>query len=172
MNISIVTKHFELTDSIRDHAEKVVSHADKFHLDMLGVKVILSSHEKHNKCFEAEIVFQLAGKDTVVIRQTDRDLFAAIDKAMHRANNALSRHHDKVKSLKVHARQDVPMVSVERDDLDHEIVPADFDIDKPVSIEEALEVFKLSGSTFIVFEEKDGKTRVMYQRKDGKVGLY
>ena len=47
MNISIVTKHFELTDQIKEHIEKVVSHSEKFHLDMLGVKVIASSHEKH-----------------------------------------------------------------------------------------------------------------------------
>ena len=91
---------------------------------------------------------------------------------MNRATNALSRHHDRVKSHKVTGRQDVPMVSVEEDDLDGEIVPAEFDIDKPVSIDEALEVFKLAGSGFIVFEDVDGKTRVMYQRKDGKVGLY
>ena len=172
MNISIVTKHFELTDSIKEHIEKAVGHSDKFHLDMLGIKVIASSHEKHNKGFEVEIIFQLAGKDSVIIRQFEKDLFTAIDKAMNRATNALSRHHDKVKSHKVTARQDVPMVSVEDDDLDDEIVPADFDIAKPVSIDEALEVFKLSGSTFIVFEDTDGKTRVMYQRKDGKVGLY
>lgn len=172
MNISIVTKHFELTDAIRAHVEKVVSHADKFHLDILGVKAILSSHEKNNKGFETEIIFQLTGKDSVIIRQFDKDLYTAIDKAMNRASNALSRHHDKVKSHKVTKRQDVPMVSIEQDDLDSELVPADFDIDKPVDIDEAVELFKLSGSTFIVFEDKTGKTRVLYQRKDGKIGLY
>ena len=172
MNISIVTKHFELTDQIKEHIEKVVSHSEKFHLDMLGVKVIASSHEKHNKGFEVEIIFQLVGKDSVIIKQFEKDLFVAVDKAMHRATNALSRHHDRIKSHKVSSRQDVPMVSVEKDDQDPEIVPAEFDIDKPVSIDEALEVFKLAGSGFIVFEDTDGKTRVMYQRKDGKIGLY
>jgi putative sigma-54 modulation protein len=172
MNISIVTKHFELTPAIREHVEKVIAHADKFHLDFLGIKVILSSHEKNNKGFETEIIFQLSGKDSVIIRQFDKDLYAAVDKAMNRANNALSRHHDKAKSHKVTKRQDVPMVSVENDDLDNDIVPADFDIDKPVDIDEAVEIFKQSGSTFIVFEDKTNKTRVMYQRKDGKLGLY
>lgn len=175
MNISIVTKHFELTDAIKAHIEHAISHADKFHLDFLSVKVIASSHEKHNKGFEVEIIFQLAGKDSVIIRQMDKDLYTAIDKAMNRANNALSRHHDKVKSHKVAKRQDVPMVSVENDEseeVDDEFVPAELDIDKPVNIEDALITFKNSGSSFIVFEDNSGKTRVMYRRKDGKVGLY
>jgi len=172
MNISIVTKHFELTDAIKEHVEKAVGHADKYHLDILGVKVIASSHEKHNKGFEVEIIFQMAGKDSVIIRQFDKDLYSCVDKAMNRANNALSRHHDKVKSHKNTKKQDVPMVFAEQDDIDDDIVPAELDIDKPVDIDEAMIVFKQSGSMFIVFEDTKNTTRVMYRRKDGKVGLY
>jgi len=173
MNISIVSKQFELTDPIKDHVEKALHTAvDKFHLDILGVKIIISSFEKHGKGFEAEFVFQLVGKDGVVIRQSDKDLYACIDKAVGRVKNALGRHHDKIKSHRVVKRQDVPMVSIESDEHGEEIIPAELDIDKPVDIDEALVYLKSSGSMFIVFEDMSNKTRVMYTRKDGKIGLY
>jgi len=66
----------------------------------------------------------------------------------------------------------VPFVSFEAEEDEDEIVPADLDIDKPVEIDEALEVFKGKGCMFMIFEDKSKKTRVMYRRKDGKVGLY
>ena len=53
-----------------------------------------------------------------------------------------------------------------------EIVPTPFDIDKPVTVEEAVEFLKNSNKHFIVFEDKSGKTRVLYKRTDGKLGLY
>jgi putative sigma-54 modulation protein len=173
MNISIVSKHFELTDPIKNHVEQALhGSVDKFHLDILCVKVIISSFEKHGKGFEVELVFQLVGKDGVVIRQSDKDLYAAVDKAIKRVKNALGRHHDKIKSHRVNKRQDMPIVSIDSEDPDDEIVPAGLDIDKPVNIDEALEFFKGSGSMFIVFEDMTNKTRIMYSRKDGKVGLY
>ena len=173
MNLSIVAKQIEMTDAIRAHIEDKLSSFDKFHLDVIAVKAIVSSADKNGKKgFSIEFIIQLAGKDTVVIRQTDKDLYAAIDMAEERAKKVLRRHHDKVSSHKANAKMSVPLVAFEPDENEDEIVPAELDVDKPVEIGEALEIFKTKGCMFMIFEDKAKKTRVMYRRKDGKVGLY
>ena len=173
MNLSIVAKQLELTDAIKAYIEEKSSSFEKFHLDVIAVKAIVSSAEKNGKKgFSIEFIIQLAGKDTVVIKQNDKDLYAAIDLAEERAKKVLRRHHDKISSHKANAKMSVPMVAIEEESEDDEIVPAELDVDKPVEIDEALEAFKLKGCMFMIFEDKAKKTRVMYRRKDGKVGLY
>lgn len=173
MNLSIVAKQIELTDPIRAHIEEKISSFEKFHLDVIAVKAIISSADKNGKKgFSIEFIIQLAGKDTVVIKQMDKDLYAAIDLAEERAKKVLRRHHDKVSSHKAHAKMSVPLVAREEEAEDDEIVPAELDIDKPVDLDEAVEVFKTKGCMFMIFEDKSKKTRVMYRRKDGKLGLY
>ncbi len=173
MNLSIVAKQLELTDAIKAYLEDKIASFQKFHLDVIAVKAIVSSADRNGKKgFGVEFIIQLAGKDTIVINQIDKDLYAAIDLAEERAKKVLRRHHDKVSSHKANAKMSVPLVSVESEIEDDEVVPAELDIDKPVEIDEAIEIFKTKGCMFMIFEDKSNKTRVMYRRKDGKVGLY
>jgi putative sigma-54 modulation protein len=173
MNLSIVAKQIEMTDAIRSHIEDKIGSFEKFHLDVIAVKAVVSSADKNGKKgFSIEFIIQLAGKDTVVIRQIDKDLYAAVDLAEERAKKVLRRHHDKASSHKASGKMSVPFVAFEAEEDEDEIVPAELDIDKPVEIDEALEVFKSKGCMFMIFEDKSKKTRVMYRRKDGKVGLY
>ncbi len=172
MNLSIVSKQLELTDPIKSYIQDKVGAFEKFHLDVIAVKAIASTVDKNGKKgFSIEFIIQLAGKDTVVIKQNDKDLYAAIDLAVERAKKVLRRHHDKDSSHKANTKMSIPLV-VETDEDEDEIVPAELDVDKPVEIEEALELFKNKGGMFMIFEDKSKKTRVMYRRKDGKIGLY
>lgn len=173
MNLSIVAKQIELTDPIKSYIEEKVGSFEKFHLDVIAVKAIVFAADKNGKKgFGIEFIIQLAGKDTVVIKQIDKDLYTAIDLAEERASKVLRRHHDKVSSHRANSKMSVPLVSVESDEDEDEIVPATLDIDKPVEIDEATEIFKTKGCMFMIFEDKSNKTRVMYRRKDGKLGLY
>lgn len=173
MNLSIVSKQLELTDPIKTYIQDKVVAFEKFNLDVIAVKAVVTTVDKNGKKgFSIEYIIQLAGKDTVVIKQNDKDLYAAIDLAIERAKKVLRRHHDKVSSHKVNAKMSIPLVALEEEMEEDEIVPAELDIDKPVEIDEALELFKAKGGMFMIFEDKAKKTRVMYRRKDGKVGLY
>ena len=143
MNLSIVSKQLELTDAIKAYIQDKVGSFEKFNLDVIAVKAIVSSVDKNGKKgFAIEFILQLAGKDTVVIKQTDKDLYAAIDLAEGRAKKVLGRHHDKISSHKTHSKMSIPFVTVEEDAEDDEIVPAALDVDKPIEIDEALEIFK------------------------------
>ena len=49
MNISIVGRHFELTDAIKNHIESAVDGLKKYNLDIISTRVIIDADEKNGK---------------------------------------------------------------------------------------------------------------------------
>jgi len=177
MNLSLVGRQFELTDPIKNYIESAVDALKKYNLDIISTKIIISADERNGKKgYNVEFTIHLPNKNTVVIRQKDKDVYAAIDLALDRAKKVLRRHHDKIKDKKhlkpekevAETPAEIPGISPDVD----EIVPMELDLYKPLDIEEALEILKSDSRQFLVFVDSDGKTRVLYKRSDGKFGLY
>jgi putative sigma-54 modulation protein len=177
MNTSIVSKKVELTEDMRAHLEAIIEQLQKYSLDIVAVKTVIRAGKNHNKpVIHVEFTIQLAHRDTIVIKQIDKDFHAACDIAVERAKKVLRRYHDRIKD-KIHsgsdehkAEADVP--EVYSDIEDDNIVPMDLEIHKPMDPEEALEYFKGHNLMFMVFNDHDDKRRVLYRRKDGRFGLY
>ena len=172
-------KNFELTDPIKAYIEDAVASLEKLGLDITGVNATISADERNGKKgFTFEFDIHVARKGNVVITQKDKDVYAAIDLALARAKKVLRRYADKIKNHKNLSLEEImaaPMLEEElQEALNYtdEVVPTPFDVDKPISVEEAVEILKNSNKYFIVFEDKSGKTRVLYKRTDGKFGLY
>ncbi len=179
MNISIVGRHFDLTDAIKQHIENAVDGLKKYNLDIISVRVVVDADERNGKKgYSVEFVINMANKNTIVIRQKDKDVYAAIDLAIERANKVLRRHHDKVtehRSVRpdeLEAAHEAEIAAALAEGGDDEIVPAELELYKPLEIEEALDLLKESDRQFIVFNDVDGKMRVLYKRSDGRFGLY
>lgn len=173
MNLSLVGRQFELTDPIKEYIASAVDSLKKYNLDIISTKVIVSADERNGKKgFSVEFTIHLPNKNTVVIKQKDKDVYAAIDLAIDRAKKVLRRHHDKIKDKKHVKPEEESAPSVENlTDVD-EIIPMELDLYKPLDIEEALEILKSDNRQFLVFVDLDGKTRVLYKRGDNKYGLY
>ncbi len=176
MNLSLVGRQFELTDSIKSYIESAVESLKKYNLDIISTKVIVSADEKNGKKgYSIEFTIHLPQKNSVVIRQKDKDVYAAIDLAVERAKKVLRRHHDKIKDKK-HVKPEVlteGTLSVQSFDNEvDEIIPMELDLYKPLDIEEALEILKSDNRQFLVFNDTDNKLRVLYKRGDNKYGLY
>lgn len=179
MNISIVGRHFELTDPIKDHIDSVLNSLDKYHMDIIQARASISGEEKKGKKgFMVEFIISIAHENTIVIKQRDKDVYAAADLAIERAHKVLGRLHDKKTEHKVTSTEEIGAQQMLEDEQaeaygsDDEIVPMDLDIHKPLEIEDALSSLKDSQQQFYVFNDIDGKMRVIYKRQDGKYGLY
>ncbi len=179
MNMSLVGRQFELTDAIKAHIQSAVESLKKYNLDIISTRVVVSADEKNGKKgYAVEFTINLPQKNTIVIKQKDKDVYAAIDLAVDRAQKVLRRHHDKVTDYRVTKLEEIANVNMEEmneieaeEDVD-EIIPMELDLYKPLEIEEALEMLKESNKQFLIFIDKDDKTRVLYKRKDNKFGLY
>lgn len=180
MNTGIVGRHIELTEPIKDYVNSSIEIFKKYNLDIISVNAIISQEEKNGrKAFTFEFTLNIAHLDTVVVKQKDKDLYAAIDIAVDRVSKVLRRHHDKItghkatKLTEVAASEIEDEIANELERLDNEIVPVRLTSYKPVDIEDALNELKASEAAFKVFYDRDDSMRVLYKMKEeGKFGLY
>ena len=177
MNKSITGRHFELTDTIKAYADTAIEGLKKYHLDIISASTVISANEKNGKKgFATEFIINLKGKNTIVITQNDKDVYAAIDLAIERVKKSLRRHSDKIKNHRIMSFADLGLeaeavTELESDEI--EIVPMDLELHKPLDFDEAIEALKAEKKRqFIVFNDEEGLMRVMYKRADGKFGLY
>ena len=178
MNKSITGRHFELTDTIKAYADAAVEGLNKYHLDIISANTVISANEKNGKKgFVTEFIVNLKDKNTIVITQNDKDVYAAIDLAIERVKKALRRHSDKIKGHRIMSFKDLGVeaeaVSEYNTNEELEIVPMDLELHKPLDFDEAIDALKAETKRqFIVFNDHEGLMRVMYKRADGKFGLY
>jgi len=178
MNISIVGRHLELTDAIKSHIESGIETLKKYQLNIISVRAIIAVEEKKGlKTVSVEFTINIAHKNTVVIKQKDKDLYTAIDTAISKAHKVLRREHDKIKDhkkvgLEESTYQHITSLDENSDSVEDEIIPKELEIYKPMEIAEALERLKDSEQQFYVFYDLDEKMRVIYKISDNKFGLY
>lgn len=181
MNTSMVGRQVELTDSIKQQIETSIDSLSKFNLDIISIRALASAEEKKGnkgKGISIEFSIHLPNKNTIVIKQRDDDLYAAIDVATTRAQKALRRHHERIRDHKKEgineakaASKDINM-SEEKESVEDEIIPHELELYKPQEVQDILENLKETGKQFEIFNDIDGKTRVLYKRNDGRFGLY
>ena len=178
MNKSITGRHFELTDTIKAYADAAIEGLNKYNLDIISANTVISANEKNGKKgFATEFIVNLKDKNTIVITQNDKDVYAAIDLAIERVKKSLRRHSEKIKNHKIMSFKDLGVeaeaVTEYNTNEELEIVPMDLELHKPLDFEEAIEALKAENKRqFIVFNDHEGLMRVMYKRADGKFGLY
>jgi len=180
MNTSIVGRHIELTQAIKDYVNSSIEIFKKYNLDIISVNSIIDQEEKNKrKAFSFEFTINIAHLDTVVVKQKDKDLYSAIDIAVDRVSKILRRHHDRITGHKVVKLAEVvsqkieDQVANELEKLDNEIFPVKLASYKPIDIEEALVDLKSSEAQFKVFYDKDDNMRVLYKASnEGRFGLY
>jgi putative sigma-54 modulation protein len=177
MNVSLTGRQLELTDAIKAHMTTSIDTLSKYNMDIISVNVVASTQTKKGKEHSVvEFVINLAHKNSVIIKQSDMDLYAAIDLAIARAQKALRRMHDKdTNHQKVglnEAKAEKVDVKEASEELEDEIVPVELDLYKPREVEDVLNDLKESGKMFEIFLDNEDKTRVLYKRNDGKFGLY
>ena len=180
MNISLTGRHVELTEAIKNHISSSIDTLDKYNLDIISVNAVASMQERQGKRgVTIEFTINLAGNNTVVIKQRDDDLYAAIDIAIDRAQKALRRLNDRnsdhrnesINEAKNHANGSIDL-SEESEALEDEIVPVELDLYKPREVADVMNELKEGNKQFEIFIDNEGKTRVLYKRGDGRFGLY
>lgn len=177
MNKSITGRHFELTEPIKAYAEAAIDSLEKYHLDIISASTVISASEKNGKKgFVTEFIINLKDKNTIIISQVDKDVYAAMDLAIERVKKSLRRHSDKIKDHKIMSFKDLGEEAEAVSELtadDVEIVPMDLELHKPLEFDEAVEALLAEKKRqFIVFNDNEGMMRVMYKRADGRFGLY
>ena len=177
MNISLTGRHLELTDAIKAHMTTSIDTLSKYNMDIISVNVVASAQTKKGKEHSVvEFVINLAHKNSIIIKQNDDDLYAAIDIATSRAQKAMRRMHDKDSGHRKaglnEVKSEVVDVKESAQAMEDEIVPVRLDLYKPREVEDVLTDLKDSEKVFEIFLDNENKTRVLYKKSNGTFGLY
>ena len=101
MRIKIAEIHFK-DQKIEDYAINKVTRLEKFHsgIKLVTIRLTLEkNHRTQNHTSFCELEFDIRGKDFVV-KDSERQIDKAIDKAVERAKRTLVRHKEKEISKK------------------------------------------------------------------------
>lgn len=180
MNISLTGRHVELTEPIKAYMNSSINTLSKYNMDIISVNLVASSQTKKGEpLFVIEFVINLAHKNSIVIKQSDQNLYAAIDLAVNRAQKSMRRTHDKenthhkdgINEAKNEALKSIDLHEV-GEIMEDEIIPVELTLYKPREVEDVLNDIKESNKMFEIFLDNENKTRVLYKRNDGRFGLY
>ena len=94
MKIVVKALHMNVTDAIRTYVETKVSKLPRFYDNVMTIEVVLGVEAEKPV---VEIIATAKHKNTFVATHRDDDMYAAIDQCLHKVQEQLRRHKDKVR---------------------------------------------------------------------------
>ncbi len=94
MQINITGKNIELTEAIKDYAEKKFTGLEKFYDKIVRAHIIVGKENHHHlkgEVFICECKLDLTGND-LFVSKTEQDLYKAIDKVHNHLEEELKKH--------------------------------------------------------------------------------
>jgi putative sigma-54 modulation protein len=98
LQITITGKHIEVTDAIRDHVNSKVSKLPRYYSNISQIDVIVDGTSTVMPAIE--IIARGEHNKVFVARESDADLYAAIDLASHKLERQLTKTKTKERDNK------------------------------------------------------------------------
>ena len=172
MTFTFIGKKVEVTDELRNYAEKKIGKIDRLFRTESDANVTFRT--ERGRC-TAEVTLRNNGMIYRVSEVTS-DMFASIDSAVAAIERQVRRNKTRLaRRLRSGGLELQPADLVEEDDTEDApevIIRTKTFSFKPMSPEEAILQMNLLGHQFFVFnDDQTNKTCVVYVRKDGDYGL-
>lgn len=191
-HLSIVGKHVEITDAIKNYVFEKLSRIEKIADRIIDINVALDAQKLEQSC---SIVMNFIHFNIKVTASTD-NLYSAIDRATDRAIQLIRKYKTKLQSRRfmdlttvdIHVNVIAPLkddLKIINDDILaenarkaeeekqlHKIVAKETMPLKTLTHDEAVIKMEISDRPFMIFRsEEDQKMKVIYRRDDDHYGL-
>lgn len=186
MQVSITGRNVDVTDPLRDHVEKKLTHIKKYFDGILDAQVVLNV-EKHRHTAEMTIH---ANGITMHGEESTGDMYTSVDKVIDKIERQLRRYKSRLQSHRqgggarkepgeapspeaLHVRVDVlDAEDVESSVESPRVIKTNRFAIKPMSLDEAVMQMDLLQQEFLVFRDsRSNRVCVLYRRNDGNYGL-
>ena len=186
-NISIIGKHFQITDAIRNYVFEKLIKIEHFADHIIDVSVTLDAQKLEHSC---TIMMNFIHFHIKVASSTD-NMYSAIDRSSDRVVKLIRRYKTKLQSTRakhlstvdVHVNVIKPIqddLAAINDDIQaenaareagrfqlHPVVAKEMIALKTLTQDEAVMKMELSDDPFLIFRgEEDQKIKVIYRRED------
>jgi len=165
MRFIFTSKRYEISDELRNYAEKKVGKLEKYFKGEPDATIVFCFERGMHK---VEITLRMDGmffrSDT-----STSDVFASIDMAISNIERQIRKNKTRIsKRLKADI---LPEVSEMEEETEFEVIKTKKFSLKPISVDEAILQMNLLGHSFYMFKGIDEKVAVVYKRNDGGYGL-
>lgn len=171
MRMIISGRHLDVTDTIREYAERKVGKIQKYFDQIAEVYITLSAeHKKTGEAHTADVLVYVNGAK-IKATETDKDLYTAIDLVVDILEKQLTKHKEKLRDNK-HAKAlkkfdyNEATGEITREKTNR-IIPTKV-MAKPMQVGEAILQMETMGKKFYVFMNAETEElNVVYRRRDG-----
>ena len=170
MKINIISKKVEVTDCIKEKIEHTFSNLEKYINNDTDVHVKLKFTKRSQK-----VEVTIFTKNGTIIRAEDSqdDLYSAIDtvydklyKQIRKFKTQLINKNRSNESIRFNNMDEYENVNLENEYKIKKVKK--FDIDKPITIEDAIMQMNLLDHNFFVFRNSESEDiNIVYKRHDG-----
>ena len=170
MKLKLISKKVELTDSIKEKIENTFFNLEKYISNDTDVDVKLDFAKRNQK-----IEVTIFTKNGMIIRAEDsqNDLYTAIDtvydklyKQIRKFKTQLINKNRSNESIRFNNIDEYENINLENEYKIKKVKK--FDIDKPITIEDAIMQMNLLGHNFFVFRNSESEDiNIVYKRHDG-----
>ena len=169
MKIEIVAKNYNVTQELKDVLQKKIARLDKYFEEDAKCKIYLKKEKKEAKM---EISLEYHG---ALIRAEGKgeNFYDEIDVVLPKVERQIYKHRSKLEAkLKKGAYKGDRLYEEPAQEEEFRLVKTkQFEV-KPMSVDDAIVEFELSGYGFYVFLDYETNTiKVLYLRSDGNIGL-
>lgn len=191
-NISIIGKHIELTNPIKDYIEEKIEKVEKISINIIGIVIRLDVQKLNHS---VDIILNFSHFKIKVGAITE-EMYSAIDKAFDKLRAKLRKwkgkiqdHHAKGISVTEMEVNVLEQKKEEEKDLSNEIIEANnktldhmYQLPKVLkkkkrplkilTLNEAVMKMELTTDPFLIYRcEEEQKLKVMYRRHNGSYGV-
>jgi len=120
MRVDIKTSGFDLTEGLRDHAQKRLEFAlgwARYDVSRVSINLSDINGPRGGKDKRCQIRIPLPGNRDVVIQDTESDLYAAIDLAADRASQTLERRLCRLRDTAINHGRSLSRISQQSDSI-------------------------------------------------------
>jgi putative sigma-54 modulation protein len=154
---------------LREHVEKLIEKLEHYDPQMISAHVLLKTEKYLNV---AEITVKAGHYEFYGEGSADDNMFSAVDLAVHRVENQLKKHREKMKGAKKKNPKAARAAEKASSGLGPAIVSSEAFSPKRMSEEEASAELDRSSQEFLIYRhERSKKVNVIFKRSDGQHGL-
>lgn len=168
MKIEIVSKNYQVKEQLNEVIEKKVARLDKYFDEDSVCKIYLKAEKRESKM---EIAINYKGS-FIRAEAKGENFYDTIDIVLPKIERQIYKYRSK---LETKLRQGAYNKGRIYEEVEHDefklVKTKKFEL-TPMSLDEAIEEFELTGHSFFVFYDRNSeKTKVLYLRDDGNIGL-
>jgi len=104
MNVTITARHTDITEAMREYAERRVRRLVDHFDTLMHLEVILNVEKKRHT---AEVIATCRKAGRVTARAEGTDMYPALDQVVDRMMQRLRRHKERLKAHRVHRPEGV-----------------------------------------------------------------